>query len=224
MVEIIAGPGFGVIPGYGVPTWRAFLGIRITPTSHDADHDGISDEDDRCDHEPEDWDRVNDMDGCAEEDGDSDGIPDVDDECPNEEETINGFEDYDGCADEGPAKVIVEEGQIRILETIKFETNSSRISPESHSILDQVALTMKAHKKDIRSIRVEGHTDDTGPREVNMRLSRERANAVKDYLIGRGVSPKRLSAEGFGPDKPKVKGTGDRARTANRRVEFIVEQ
>ncbi|MCU0690816.1 MAG: OmpA family protein [Polyangiaceae bacterium] len=221
--EIFGGPGIGVLPGYGVPTYRAFFGVRFTPTSHDRDHDGISDDQDRCPDKPEDRDRFEDYDGCPEDDDDSDGIPDATDECPDEKETINGFEDNDGCPDEGPAKVIVEEGEIRILETIKFEKESSTIDRESYSILDQVALTMKANKQ-IKRVRVEGHTDDTGTREYNLQLSRERAASVRKYLVNKGVDKGRLSSEGFGPDRPRKKGTGNAARAENRRVEFIVEQ
>ena len=156
-------------------------------------------------------------------DSDKDGVPDEEDKCPNEKETINGFEDDDGCPDEGPAKVIVEQGRIRILETVKFKTGSAELDPQSHSILNQVALTMRANPK-IKRIRVEGHTDETGSRDRNMELSQQRAESVRNYLIGRRVSPQRLSAKGYGPDRPLAKGNDDDAHAKNRRVEFIVEQ
>lgn len=60
------GPGFGVIPGYGTPTLRVFAGIRWAPTSHDADHDGIPDEEDRCRTVPEDRNGKEDLDGCPD--------------------------------------------------------------------------------------------------------------------------------------------------------------
>jgi outer membrane protein OmpA-like peptidoglycan-associated protein len=72
-------------------------------------------------------------------------------------------------------------------------------------------------------VRVEGHTDDTGPRETNMRLSEARAAAVKQHLISKGVSPQRLSSKGYGPDKPLINETTPTARAKNRRVEFIVD-
>ncbi len=221
-LELVAGLGLGVVAGYGVPIARGFVGILYRPTSHDADHDGISDDQDKCPNEAEDRDGVDDGDGCPEEDTDQDGIADADDRCPGEKETINGFKDDDGCADEGPAKVIVEAGEIKILETVKFKTGSAEIDPDSHSILDQVALTMKAHPE-IKKIRVEGHTDETGTRELNLRLSQQRAQAVREYIVRKGVKPERLSAKGYGPDKPIAEGTSDEARAKNRRVEFIVE-
>lgn len=222
--EIMAGPGVGVLPGYGVPVVRVFAGVRYRPTTHDADHDGVEDERDQCPDEPEDLDGDTDGDGCPEEDPDADrdGVPDYEDDCPGEKETINGFEDDDGCPDSGNSRVIYEDGKFIVLDKIQFEHGSARISPESHSTLDQMALTMKANPQ-FKRIRVEGHTDDTGPRDVNMRLSRQRAHAVRTYLIRKGVSPKRLTAEGFGPDKPIERGTGDSDRAKNRRVEFVVD-
>ena len=222
-VELVGGAGVGIVAGYGVPVVRAFLGIVYRPTSHDADHDGIPDKEDRCPNEAEDHDRVQDTDGCPEEDADEDGVPDEEDRCPNQKETINGFEDDDGCPDEGPAKVIVEQGRIRILETVKFKTGSDELDPQSHSILNQVALTMRANPK-IKRIRIEGHTDETGSRERNMELSQQRAESVRNYLVSRRVSPQRLSARGYGPDRPLAKGNDDEAHAKNRRVEFIVEQ
>jgi len=72
-------------------------------------------------------------------------------------------------------------------------------------------------------VRIEGHTDDQGPTHVNQRLSQERADAVRSYLIGKGVSPARLRSVGFGPTRPLQPGESDTARAANRRVEFHLE-
>lgn len=222
--EIIGGPGVGLIEGYGVPTFRGFIGVRYRPTSHDQDHDGIADSVDECPRYAEDRDGIEDADGCPEEDPDSDrdGVADVDDECPEDKETINGHEDDDGCPDSGDPRVLFEDGKFKILDTIEFEHGSADVKPESSSLLDQIAQTMKANP-DIERIRVEGHTDDTGPRDVNVRLSKQRAAAVRKHLVDRGVSPQRLSSEGYGPDRPLESGTSDDARARNRRVEFVVE-
>jgi outer membrane protein OmpA-like peptidoglycan-associated protein len=220
--EIIGGPGIGVIAGYGVPTWRVFVGVRFTPTTHDRDHDGISDDEDQCPDLAEDRDGDQDMDGCPEEDTDKDrdGVPDRDDECPDAKETINGVDDDDGCPDTGDPRVIYEDGQFKILDAVHFETGKANIKEDSHSLLDQVALMIKANP-DVK-VRVEGHTDDTGPKAVNRRLSRARAESVRRYLMGKGVAGNRLRAVGYGPDKPLVEGTSDDARAKNRRVEFVV--
>jgi outer membrane protein OmpA-like peptidoglycan-associated protein len=223
--KVTFGPGFGLVEGYGEPTMRVFGGFHWDPTSHDRDHDGISDEDDQCPETPEDKDGDRDTDGCpeADRDSDTDGIPDSDDECPDQKETINGVEDEDGCPDDGTVKVIRREGKIEILETVEFQVNSAQIQPRSYSLLNQVALTIKANP-DIERLRVEGHTDDTGQREQNMTLSQARAESVRRYLIGRDVDPRRLEAKGYGPDRPLVDEQSAEARAKNRRVEFVVEQ
>lgn len=221
--QLMGGPGVGVIAGYGVPTFRVFFGVRYHPTAHDRDHDGVPDDDDRCPDVAEDIDHDRDTDGCPEEDLDSDrdGVPDQDDQCPEAKETINGHEDEDGCPDSGDPRVIYEDGKFKILDSVHFEHGKAEIKSESYSLLDQVALTIKANQG--TNVRVEGHTDDTGPHAVNMRLSKERAHAVRKYLIGKGVNAGRLSAEGYGPDKPLEKGSSDAVRAKNRRVEFIVK-
>jgi outer membrane protein OmpA-like peptidoglycan-associated protein len=174
---------------------------------------------DACPELPEDFDGVEDEDGCPEGDTDRDGVLDYLDRCRDQDETINGFKDDDGCPDEGPAKIIVEEGKITILETIRFEPNSAKIDRGSYGIMDQIALTFRKHDE-INRIEIGGHTDSTGPRGFNMRLSRERARSVRQYLLGRGIPPARLSARGYGPDNPIGDNATDEGRTANRRVEF----
>ncbi|HMJ15586.1 MAG TPA: OmpA family protein, partial [Polyangiaceae bacterium] len=170
---------------------------------------------------PEDYDEVEDEDGCPEGDDDGDGVLDYLDRCPDEPETINGFEDDDGCADEGPAKIIVEEGKITILETVRFELNSSNIDPSSYGIMNQIALTLRKHRE-IERIEIGGHTDSTGPRDFNIRLSHARARSVRSYLLARGIPPGRLSARGYGPDRPLEDNESEEGRARNRRVEFVV--
>ena len=222
--QLQGGAGAGVLEGYGVPTWRVFIGATFTPTSHDRDYDGVPDSEDQCIEFPEDRDGIEDADGCPEEDpdGDRDGVSDDDDLCPTEKETINGRDDDDGCPDSGDRRVVFDDGEFVVLDTIRFNTGSSEIHPSAHSLLDQVALTLRAHPE-IEHVRIEGHTDDTGPRELNMALSQKRAIAVKHYLARRGVSPRRLVVRSYGPDRPREQGTGNAARAKNRRVEFIVE-
>jgi OmpA-OmpF porin, OOP family len=218
------GVGAGVLDGYGVPSWRVFFGVSFSPTSHDRDYDGVPDSKDKCGEFAEDRDGIQDADGCPEEDLDSDqdGVSDAEDRCPTAKETINGFEDGDGCPDAGARHVIFDDGEFVVIDTIHFETGSSIIHPSAHSLLDQVALTLRANPA-IEHIRIDGHTDDTGPRDVNMALSQKRALAVKRYLVERGVSPQRLRVKSYGPDRPRETGTDAQTRAKNRRVEFIVE-
>ncbi len=222
--EFIGGPGVGVLPGYGVPIFRVFAGIRFAPTSHDRDHDGIDDDHDACPDVAEDRDADRDADGCPEEDLDTDrdGVPDDDDLCPSARETINGIDDDDGCPDTGDPRVVYEDGKFVVLDAIHFETGKADIQSDSHPLLNQVAQMIKANP-DLR-IRVEGHTDDTGPRDTNMRLSQARAAAVRRYLVSRGVVPQRMRSVGHGPDRPIIKDTTPEARAKNRRVEFVVDE
>lgn len=176
---------------------------------------------DACPRLPEDLDGIEDEDGCPEGDEDGDGVLDYLDRCDDEAETINGFKDDDGCEDEGPAQIVVEEGRISILETIRFEPESSAIDRSSYGIMDQIALALRKHKE-IERIEVGGHTDSTGSHDYNMRLSHARARSVRTYLLEQGIKPGRLSARGYGPDKPIADNETDDGRAKNRRVEFVV--
>lgn len=82
---------------------------------------------------------------------------------------------------------------------------------------------MKNRTPGCASLRVGGRTDDTGPDDVNKRLSQKRADSVRRYLIDKGVDPRRLNSEGFGEERPMEKGDSAEARKKNRRVEFVVE-
>lgn len=89
--------------------------------------------------------------------------------------------------------------------------------------MDQLVLTMRA-RQDIKQIRIEGHTDSTGPRDFNMKLSKDRAESVKRYMVERGIKSSRLQTEGFGPDRPIASNDTADGREQNRRVEFKVIQ
>lgn len=195
---------------------------------------------DKCPDEPEDFDNFEDEDGCPDPDNDGDGICDPwvaemglldkyknicrgSDLCPNEPETINGYKDDDGCPDKGKQLVFVLEDKIEIKDKIYFDNNKASIKKQSHSLLDQLAQTILANPK-IAKISVEGHTDDTGNYEHNILLSKERAQAVVDYLITKGIDPNRLTSVGYGPDKPLDPAKTKKARAINRRVEFVITE
>jgi outer membrane protein OmpA-like peptidoglycan-associated protein len=86
-----------------------------------------------------------------------------------------------------------------------------------------VAQVMKAHPE-VQRVTIEGHTDDTGSAATNRKLSQARAEAVRDYLVGKGVEASRLEAKGFGPDRPVQSNKTKAGRDANRRVEFVVQK
>lgn len=188
----------------------------------DNDADGLADLNDLCPNFAEDKDSVADDDGCPE-DNDGDGIADELDKCPNEAETYNGIDDEDGCPEKLKAKSLVKvtEQKIEITEKVFFKTNSAKILPKSFNLLDQVASVLKNYKH-LRKVRIEGHTDSVGNKRKNKKLSQQRAESVRDYLVEKGVAAERLLVEGVGPDKPISSNKTARGREMNRRVEFVI--
>lgn len=185
----------------------------------DNDKDGVLDKDDKCPLDPEDKDGWQDEDGCPDPDNDGDRIPDKLDKCPNEPETYNGFQDEDGCPDKG--SVVISENNIIILDKILFKTASAEILPQSNSILDAVHATLGGHPE-FELIEVQGHADSRGDEQLNLRLTRDRANSVVDALVKRGTSRDRLRAMGFGKYCPLDPAMTPKAWDKNRRVEFKV--
>ena len=187
----------------------------------DRDNDGVVDSRDLCPETPEDLDGFADDDGCPDNDNDRDGIPDAHDACPNQPETINGIADEDGCPDSGEAAVEVSDKGIVLLKMVQFATGKAELLKASDNILDQVASTLLAHPE-IGLVRVEGHTDDQGKAVLNLKLSQSRAEAVRRYLIQRGVDGKRLVAQGYGMTQPIADNATAAGRLTNRRVAFTI--
>ncbi len=177
----------------------------------DADGDGVTDDVDACADTPA-GEQV-DAKGCApgQRDGDGDGVNDAADRCPS---TPSGVEvDAEGC------QVLFQPTKkTLILEGVNFETGKSVLTPESETILNGVAESLVAN--DSIRVQVTGHTDNTGGLALNRRLSRSRADAVRTYLVSRGVAEDRLTARGFGPDQPVASNKTVDGRAQNRRVEL----
>lgn len=189
----------------------------------DNDYDGVPDTQDQCPMKPEDADGYQDEDGCPDVDNDGDGIEDSQDQCPNEPETFNDFEDEDGCPDSKQTRVQVSADKITITEKIYFATGSGRIRDRSFGVLDEIAVALKNNPQ-IQALRIEGHTDSRGSESANQQLSQKRAEAVKTYLEGRGISTQRLTAKGFGENRPIAENATESGRAQNRRVEFHIER
>lgn len=102
---------------------------------------------------------------------------------------------------------------------INFDTNQATIKPDSQSIIGQIAEMLKASPQLIVSI--DGHTDNTGTPARNQTLSKQRADAVVAALMEKGISAKRLSAVGWGQDKPIADNRSEEGRAKNRRVEVV---
>lgn len=120
-----------------------------------------------------------------------------------------------------PPAAVIENGHININDSIYFDTGTATIQTRSFGVLDAVFRVMVSHPELLR-VRVEGHTDDVGNARRNLRLSRDRARAVMRYLTQHGIPRDRLTAEGYGDERPAVQGTTEDARARNRRVEFLI--
>lgn len=202
---------------------------------NDLDGDGIKDNVDKCPLVPEDMDGDRDFDGCPEakeyvgsasagpsatSDRDQDRIIDINDQCPDDPETYNGRDDEDGCPDQGD--VVVTNGALQILKKVYFEYNSDKIMEVSFQILDEVAATINSNPQ-LTKLEVQGHADERGKSNYNLRLTRRRAAAVRKYLTRKGdVDASKLQSQGYGEYCPINEASNEEAWEENRRVEFKV--
>lgn len=177
----------------------------------DADGDGILDPDDKC----PDVAGLEEYEGCPIPDEDGDGISDPDDKCPKEPETANSYLDDDGCPDQLPEEMKRFSG---VVEGITFETDQATIKASSAKILKKALKVLKIFP-DVNLV-ISGHTDSRGDRVHNMLLSRRRAEAVKEWLVKRGIEASRIKTEGFGADQPIDTNDTKEGRSRNRRIEF----
>lgn len=160
-------------------------------------------------------------------DDDGDGVPNKFDKCPN---TPSGVQvDGAGCPitvkneTKVIEKIVVTEEDRKVVDeaikNLEFETGKSTIRSTSYSSLDRVAAILI--EKNF-SLKLAGHTDNTGSLQTNLRLSKERAEAVKSYLVSKGANPSRIEATGYGPNQPIASNSTAEGRQQNRRVEFTL--
>ncbi len=215
------------------------------PIAKDTDGDGIPDDIDRCPLDPEDKDGFQDEDGCPDADNDGDGVVDKADACPNEPGPVENrgcpvqdvdtdgdgiLDQFDKCPDkfgappDGCPKIYtlieVKKEKIEIKQQVHFATAKYRVLPDSFPLLNQVVQALNDFSK-IR-VSIEGHTDNVGGDAMNMRLSQHRAEAVRDYLVAKGISPDRLEAVGYGLTKPIASNKTVKGKAQNRRTEFRI--
>ena len=208
----------------------------------DNDADGVPDKRDQCPDSPEDVDTWQDEDGCPDNDNDGDTVPDAQDACPLvagnpaaegcPDRDGDGFlDDVDRCplesaprpssADGCPVRVVVEQKQIVILEKVFFDLDSAVIQARSFPVLDEVARVLRENPQ-IKKVEIAGHTDNQGSAVRNRRLGQSRAEAVRDYLVGKGVAADRLLPKGYGSDRLIDLARTEDAHAKNRRVEFLI--
>jgi len=147
-------------------------------------------------------------------DRDQDGVSDAADNCPD----VAGSVSNSGC----PAydKVVILPDKLELKEKIAFAWDSASLDETSRPVLDQVAQALKDNPS-VR-VQVDGHASSDGNDAYNQTLSEDRASAVLDYLVVRGIAKDRLVSKGFGSSVPTETNRTAAGRVMNRRVEFAV--
>jgi outer membrane protein OmpA-like peptidoglycan-associated protein len=118
-------------------------------------------------------------------------------------------------------RVVVKKKEITLRRQISFATGSDEVLPNSEPILLEVADAL-LRNPGLELVEIQGHTDNSGNHELNMRLSQQRAEAVQRWLIRHGVEPARLMAKGYGPTRPIAPNITQQNRARNRRVQFRI--
>jgi outer membrane protein OmpA-like peptidoglycan-associated protein len=180
----------------------------------DTDGDGIINKLDSCAMEA----GPANTNGCPDTDGD--GVADKYDNCPTE---AGSFENA-GCPNIDPNLVILNEAEKKVLNeafsSLEFLTGTSKISESSLLSLTELANLFIA-KPDYK-LEINGHTDNLGNAKNNKKLSQDRANAVKAFIVSKGIATDRLKATGFGSSKAIADNKTPEGRQRNRRVEFKI--
>ena len=181
-------------------------GIKSLNGCPDADGDGIADKDDKCPSVK----GPKENGGCPWPDRDGDKVLDKDDKCPD----VAGTVANQGCPE-------VSDEAIKRLndyaKTILFDSGKSSFQKQTYPVLEAITAILKEYPNSKFSI--EGHTDSDGSDASNQTLSENRAAAVKDYLIEKGIASSRLSSVGFGEKSPIDSNKTKAGKANNRRTE-----
>ena len=110
--------------------------------------------------------------------------------------------------------------KLNLSSEVSFDYNRASLKPSFYPALNKIASVIRQHDK--TSVEVIGHTDSRGSEEYNQRLSERRAEAVANYLIGRGVDPSRITTSGRGESEPRATNSTEAGRQLNRRVEIFL--
>ncbi len=110
--------------------------------------------------------------------------------------------------------------KLNVPSDVSFDTNSAQIKPNLAPVLDRFAQTLNANPGS--TVRIVGHTDNTGTDAINDPLSVNRAASVRQYLAARGVDPARVTIDGRGSHEPMADNSSAQGRAMNRRVEIFV--
>jgi OOP family OmpA-OmpF porin len=179
----------------------------VAAVEADSDGDGVKDSADKCPGTPAG--RAVNAEGC-ELDSDGDGVLDAADKCPG---TAAGTQVLaNGC----------EVPKVVKLEGVNFTSGTANFVAGATAKLDQAVQAMKDNPT--IGVEIAGHTDAQGDAELNRKLSQQRADAVRKYLIDGGVSPDQVTAKGYGEDEPAASNDTAEGRALNRRVELRIKQ
>ena len=173
----------------------------------DSDGDGINDEEDKCPTVP----GVARYQGCPIPDTDKDGVNDEEDKCPNEPGPPSNY----GCPIIDP---VIIKGVNEAAKNIYFSTGSAKLLAKSDKSLNSVLKLLVDNP--IYLIDISGYTDGTGKPDKNLILSGNRAKAVKEYLIKKGINEARITAKGYGSEHPVMDNKTSNGKAGNRRVEL----
>jgi len=181
-------------------------GLKTLKGCPDTDGDGLTDKADKCPNVKGPKENA----GCPWPDTDGDSVLDKDDKCPTEKGTVAN----NGCPELSQEVIDKLDGYAK---TILFNTGKASFQKQTLPVL--VSITAILKENPTAKFNILGHTDSKGKPESNLKLSNDRAAAVKDYLVTNGVAADRLTATGFGDAQPISDNKTEAGRTNNRRVE-----
>nr|WP_294905674.1 OmpA family protein [uncultured Lacibacter sp.] len=173
----------------------------------DSDNDGVADKDDKC----KDVAGIARYNGCPIPDTDGDGVNDEEDKCPNEA----GITANNGCPE---IKQEIKQKIDFAAKNILFQFASAVILKKSHASLNEVVKVLEANPS--MKLTIAAHADNVGTVERNLYWSEERAKAVADYFISKGISADRITYKGYGDTQPIADNKTAKGRALNRRVEM----
>lgn len=187
-------------------------GIKVDENgcSADSDKDGVIDSEDKC-PDTKAGIKVDDK-GCPA-DTDGDGVIDSEDKCP----AVIGDANNNGCPE---VKKDVTKRLNFAARGINFETGNATLKPASYPMLDEVVSILNEYVD--YDLKMGGHTDDVGNDASNLTLSQNRVDAVKTYLVSKGVSESRIVATGYGETMPVADNKTAKGKEQNRRVELAL--
>ncbi len=211
--------------GDGLSDGDEVLKYKTDPNKADTDDDGLSDGDEVLVYHTDPLNKDTDGDGLSDgdevhkyhtdplkKDTDGGGVNDGD-------EIAHGTNPLDPKDDFKKEELKVEVGQAIVLTGVEFETGKAELTPASEDTLALAYNTLNQNPD--LTVEIQGYTDNVGSKSYNKKLSLARANAVKDWLVKKGITPERITTKGLGSDKPIAPNTTPEGRQKNRRIEFF---